>query len=290
MTRIHPALRRSRFLPVATAVAAIGTVAALISSGSAGADMPSHGGPVPPPPAVPTSANQIQNIDQVRTAIKGYYGDTVTTDIDPVPNTIDGGDKVLHTFSPDSNYAKEMAGVEADAIRYLAHFAKVGMAGGTPAVLFDVDDTTLNTFNYEIYSNFAYNPTTNGYFVNGAAFPATPGMVAVEKAAEDMGYTVFFLTGRPLGQHDGTVTNLTNVGYDVVDANLYLKDASGVTERWLSSCAPTCTTIQYKSLTRQHIESLGYDIVANFGDQYSDLLGGFANETFKLPNPMYYLP
>ena len=31
------------------------------------------------PPANPTSANQIQNIDQVKTAIKAYYGDTPTT-------------------------------------------------------------------------------------------------------------------------------------------------------------------------------------------------------------------
>jgi hypothetical protein len=75
--------------------------------------------------------------------------------------------------------------------------------------------------------------------------------------------------------------------YDVVDANLYLKVN---TAAWLSSCAPTCTTTQYKSLTRQHIESLGYDIVANFGDQFSDLNGGFADKTFKIPNPIYFLP
>jgi hypothetical protein len=43
------------------------------------------------------------------------------------------------------------------------------------------------------------------------------------------------------------------------------------------------------TVTRQHIESLGYDIVANFGDQFSDLNGGFADETFKIPNPIYFL-
>ena len=61
-----------------------------------------------------------------------------------------------------------------------------------------------------------------------------------------------------------------------------------------SACASdpngSCTTIHYKSATRAHIESLGYDIVANFGDQYSDLTGGFADRTFKVPNPNYYLP
>ena len=51
-----------------------------------------------------------------------------------------------------------------------------------------------------------------------------------------------------------------------------------------------CTTIHYKSATRAYIESLGYDIVASFGDQYSDLTGGFADRTFKMPNPNYYLP
>jgi predicted secreted acid phosphatase len=54
--------------------------------------------------------------------------------------------------------------------------------------------------------------------------------------------------------------------------------------------AVSCPTIQYKSGTRAYIESKGYDIVANFGDQFSDLEGGFANKTFKMPNPNYYLP
>jgi HAD superfamily, subfamily IIIB (Acid phosphatase) len=52
----------------------------------------------------------------------------------------------------------------------------------------------------------------------------------------------------------------------------------------------SCTTIHYKSATRAHIESLGYDIVANFGDQFSDLEGGHADRTFKMPNPNYFLP
>ena len=52
----------------------------------------------------------------------------------------------------------------------------------------------------------------------------------------------------------------------------------------------SCATIQYKSGTRAYIESQGYDIVGNFGDQFSDLEGGFADRTFKLPNPNYFLP
>ena len=277
------------------AILGAAVVVALVAAGLAGA----LSGSVPAPPANPTSADQIQNIDQVKTAIKGYYGDTATTQLDPVSGTV-----ALHQFSPTSAYANEMAGLVSDAEKYLNNPPGSGNGkkfSGTKAILFDVDDTTLNTYSYEIYSNFVFNPTTNAAFVNaclttGCVFPATPGMVGLEQFAEDHGYTVFFLTGRPnnpttgANQLPGTLANLRAAGYDVTDANVYLKDANATTEPWLSSCAPTYSTTQYKSLTREHIESLGFDIVANFGDQFSDLNGGFADQTFKVPNPMYFLP
>ena len=157
-------------------------VVALVAAGLAGA----LSGSVPAPPTNPTSADQIQNIDQVKTAIKGYYGDTPTTQLDPVDNSIDGGDKALHQFSQTSAYASEIAGIVSDAEKYLNNPPGSGNGkkfSGTKAILFDIDDTTLNTYSYEIYSNFVFNPTTNAAFVNacltatGCVFPAVPGMV-----------------------------------------------------------------------------------------------------------------
>jgi hypothetical protein len=266
---------------------------ALVAAGLAGALT----GSVPAPPANPTSADQIQNIDQVKTAIKGYYGDTPTAQLDPFAGTT-----TLHQFSATGAYANEMSGIVSGAEKYLNKPPGSGNGkkfSGNKAVLFDIDDTTLNTYPYEIWSNFVFNSTQNAAFVNaclttGCVFQAVPGMVGLEQFAESHGYTVFFLTGRPhnptADQTAGTIANLTAAGYDVDPANLYLKDATGTFQPWLSSCAPSCTTTQYKSLTREHIESLGYDIVANFGDQFSDLNGGFADQTFKVPNPMYFLP
>jgi hypothetical protein len=285
MTRFSPALRGSRFLPAAvTAVAATLGASLLFAPGSATADNSYKA--VPAPPAVPTSADQIQNIDQVKTAIKGYYGDMIDpTRVNPIDRT------AIHTFSPTSNYANEMGGIVAGAEKYLKKPRATGdhpTSSGKKAVLFDVDDTLLNTYSYEIYSNFVYNPGTNASFVNSLTFRAVPHMVDLEQYAESKGYTVFFLTGRPETQRAGTIANLANEGYDVASDHLYLKDYT--VDTWLSPCAPACSTIQYKSLTRAHIESMGYNIVANFGDQYSDLSGGYADKTFKLPNPMYYLP
>jgi hypothetical protein len=310
-TRTGMTLRRTRPVrAVVIAAAAVAATLALTLAGTAIALAPG-GPPVPAPPANPTSADQIQNVDQVKTAIKAYYGDTLTSTPDPVDGTT-----MLHTFSPTGAYANEMAGLESNAETYLdhsdqsdnsdhsGHFDHSGHVGrhgphgpsgnqgptaGTKAILLDIDDTTLNTYNYEIYSNFVYNPTTNADFVNSASFPAVPGMPALVNEAKAEGYTIFFLTGRPESQRAGTVTNLANAGYPAVPANeLILKDQTN--QPWLSSCSPTCTTTQYKSLTRQYIESQGYDIVANFGDQFSDLNGGFADRTFKVPNPMYFLP
>jgi hypothetical protein len=287
MTRFVPRPRRRVF----AAVAASAALGATLLVGSSSATAHNYYRAVPAPPAVPTSADQIQNIDQVKTAIKGYYGDTLTTQVDPVPNSLDGKDILLHQFSATSNYAAEVGGIVAGAEKALGKHK----AATTPrrAVLFDVDDTTLNTYSYEIYSNFVYNPATNAAFVDNPTFnlPAVPHMVDLEHYAVAHGYTVFYLTGRPVTQLAGTIQDLQAAGYQFDPNNVYTKDPAAP---WLSSCSNgttvTCTTTQYKSLTRQHIESLGYDIVANFGDQYSDLNGGFADQTFKIPNPMYFLP
>lgn len=242
----------------------------------------------------PRSANQITNIDVLRQQIRNYYGDPLGTG----------------TFDPHGNYAKEASKVARSGEHWLAakhHAHGKSKPGVTKAIVLDVDDTTLTTWNYEIASNWAYNPTTNAAYVTGQLFPATPGMVDLVKKAAAQGYAVFYLTGRPAAQEAATLGNLTADGIGV-DAGypapttlkngedgLFTKPAVADYPDYLkAACAGdpngSCTTIHYKSATRAHIESLGYDIVANFGDQYSDLKGGFADRTFKLPNPNYYLP
>ena len=65
------------------------------------------------------------------------------------------------------------------------------------AIALDVDDTTLATWNHEIVSNWAFNPTINANFVLGGAVPPGAGdgrHGAAEPRAQ--GYAIFFLTGR----------------------------------------------------------------------------------------------
>jgi hypothetical protein len=260
----------------------------LIGGGVAIADTPA--------PAIttftPRSANQITNIDVLRQQIRNYYGDPLGTG----------------TFAADGNYAKEAGYVARQGTRWLS-YTKHGSSKhhGQKAIVMDVDDTTLATWNYEIFSNWAYNPTTNADYVNGQLFPAVPGMVGMAKYAAAHGYAIFYLTGRPTTQEAATLGNLTSDGVGV-DAGypapstlkngedgLFTKpDVTAYPDYLQAACAGDpngkCTTIHYKAATRAHIESLGYDIVANFGDQFSDLKGGYADRTFKLPNPNYFLP
>jgi predicted secreted acid phosphatase len=248
-----------------------------------------------PQPAIqtstPKSESNITNIDVLRQQIRNYYGDPLGTG----------------TFGNDSNYANEASSAAAAGARWLS--ARSDAVKGEKAIVLDVDDTTLATWNYEIFSNWAFNPTTNATFVLGQRFPAVPGMVQMVNDAAGEGYAVFYLTGRPQTQEGATRGNLTSDGVGV-DAGypapttlsngedgLFTKPAVADYPDYLkTACAAeiaagkTCTTVHYKSATRAHIESLGYEIVGNFGDQFSDLEGGHADRTFKLPNPNYFLP
>jgi predicted secreted acid phosphatase len=275
----------------------------------------------------PQSERQMQNIDVGRAWAKNYYG-APTASSGPA-GTWDA------PLNQTSNYSNEARSVAAKGEGWLKKNRKVA----NRAIVLDVDDTTLTTWNYELYSNWDFNPTTNAQFVGltgstftGNAFPATPGMIDLVNQAKGYGYAIFFLTGRGDAQHQVTIANLINdtaAGFSEmpsvtisgktipeVDANyqaptpittghggftdgLFTKPPVGSYPAYLNQpqfCGPaitagaSCATIPYKSGTRAYIESQGYDIVANFGDQFSDLLGGFGDKTFKMPNPNYYLP
>lgn len=176
-----------------------------------------------------------------------------------------------------------------------------------PALVFDADDTTLWTYDMEDGEmKFVFDPVRQGAWVSGHLFQAVPGMPQLVKAAAGAGCTVFGLTGRGAAQQPDTVANLTEKGYvDAAGQPLFSSahyftkgpvvvgsgDATIPTQPWVDCGGDgACSTIEYKSGTRAHIEEIGFDIVGNFGDQWSDLVGGYSSHVYKLPNPTYYLP
>jgi len=216
------------------------------------------------------------NVTVLEDQIKHYYGSASATF--PVVGTVT-------VPSPASNYAGQMHQIVSSAEAYLSRAIHTHHGSGKPAVVFDIDDTLLNTYDYEIANQFGFTPASNAVFVNAGAFPAVFFMPELVSFAASYGYAVFFITGRPQTQTDATVANLVSAGYaKPQDGHLFLKPATPPSYLHCAN-APTCTTIEYKSGTRAHIASEGYTIMADFGDQYSDLLGGNAGHQVKIPNP-----
>jgi predicted secreted acid phosphatase len=276
-------MRRLPRLAIATAVVAVAGIVVAVALAAE--------------PAIktftPRSERQITNIDVLRQQIRNYYGDPLGTG----------------NFGADSNYAKEAEFVAKIGGVWLKANAHLHRRSQNKAIVLDVDDTTLATWNYEVFSNWAYTFDSNQVFVLEQRFPAVPGMVEMVNQAAAEGYAIFFLTGRGQAQEAATLGNLTSdgIGLDAGypspttlnngEDGLFTKPAVADYPDYLKeACADdiaaghSCSTIHYKSATRAHIESLGYEIVGNFGDQFSDLEGGHADKTFKLPNPNYFLP
>jgi len=223
----------------------------------------------------------IPNIDSDKKTIYAYYGDPGTGIADK-------------STSPYISEMKKIVAVQA--ARLQRDYDRAKRRGEKPALVFDADDTTLWTYDMEVADmHFNFNPAEQDIWVQGQRFPATPAMVAFVNKAKKIGYTIFGLTGRNDNQKAATIANLAKVGYDpnaFVAERFYTKwtGVAPSTQPAYITCVATCTTVEYKAGTRAHIESLGYTIVANYGDQFSDLQGGHAQRAVKLPNPTYYLP
>ncbi|MCA1218631.1 HAD family acid phosphatase [Streptomyces sp. 8L] len=265
-----------KFHQVAATLAACAlTGGILYGTGVAGADTGHHGHP----------GSEPENIGLLTGQIDDYYGATQAAD-------------GTWQASPDSPYAHDLARIEAGAERDIAR-ETAGHHGpaarhGKPAIVLDVDDTALLSFTYERETNYVYNDATWNAFVSQADRPAVYGMPGLVSYAKKHGVTVFFLTGLAENLREPAVDNLRKVGYhtDLDQAHLFTKDKTDP-PAYLADCATAaawnCTTVQFKSETREHLEASGYDIIGNFGDQQSDLTGGHADHTYKLPNPTYFV-
>ncbi|WP_217162812.1 HAD family acid phosphatase [Streptomyces sp. AC512_CC834] len=229
------------------------------------------------------STHEPYNIGVLANDIDAYYGTTLDAD-------------GVYQASPDSPYAADLARLDRAAKRQIDRAARSAHHKHTkPAVVFDIDDTLLLSLDYEKKNNYGYDSATWAAYVDRADRPAVPGSPGLARYAEKRGVEVFYNSGLGEARRAAAVENLKKIGADVnLDTgHIFLKDEADPPS-YLSHCATpdawNCTTVQYKAGTRRHIErDLGYDIVANFGDQYSDLQGGYADRTYKLPNPTYFV-
>lgn len=200
-----------------------------------------------------------------------------------------------------TDYMKDFAAVIDEARAWIAQRApQVENA----AVVFDIDETSLSNW-AEIYHNqFAYVGTgpcklsAAHAFCGDSAWELSARAAALQPTLELFRFlstvkdkngkrvAAFFITGRyeSAVERRATQRNLRRVGYDSWDG-LTLRPQSTKSE----------DVAAYKSDARAAIEQKKehYTIIANLGDQYSDLIGNatgeHADRCFKLPNPFYFI-
>jgi hypothetical protein len=196
-----------------------------------------------------------------------------------------------------TDYVKDVAGALVDARTWVQQRApQVEKA----AVVFDIDETSLSNWEVLHHNQFAY-------FGDGAcdlsvtapcgerewdlsaravALQPTLEFFRLIKTLSDKNgdrIAIFFVTGRYEDPSERVATqwNLRKEGYDSWE-RLYMRPKS--TSNDLVS--------KYKTDSRKDIEKQ-HTIIANVGDQYSDLIGDpdndHAEKCFKIPNPFYFI-
>ena len=158
-----------------------------------------------------------------------------------------------------------------------------------PALVLDIDETSLTNWPSILADNFGFmaggscdvlpaGPCGfNEWILKGSAKAIEPARRLFD-AAKAKGVAVIFITGRPDKQRDITVLNLDHAGFE------------GWTELRTRPDRDDLPTVQeFKTAERTKVEAEGYTIIADVGDQISDLDGEHSGCHFKVPNPFYFI-
>ena len=240
----------------------LGAVIAVLAGGASSAQSPSPKPQADHPPAV----------SQAGGAAAG------------VPNIYDA-QRLVEEYIRDGRYDEDVSKVVAQARAWLEERARTAVK---PAIVLDIDETSLS--NWPAYRLNGWVRIINGacdlqqgpcglraWQALGQSKAIAPTLLLARRARE-LSVAVFFITGRPSSLREATERNLKDQGYEWTAVILQPEGAQ------FASAA------DFKAPERRKLTEQGYTIVLSLGDQDSDLIGGYAEKTFKLPNPVYYLP
>ena len=181
----------------------------------------------------------------------------------------------IRAYVESGRYMSDIAVVAQRAQAWLEERAKRTRDGERLAVVFDLDETLLYNWPHISGNDFGYLPAEWNAWVDQGQVPAIDAVREVYRSARRLGVEVFFITGRRERDRSGTERNLRTIGCAEYAALICKGDES------------KGTSAAFKTAARERLAKEGWAIIANIGDQHSDLTGGFSERTFKLPNPFY---
>ena len=184
------------------------------------------------------------------------------------------------SYVATGEYGKEVAKVAAEANHYLVRRIPRGIPRSVKratklAVVFDIDETMLSNLRHIQANDYGYIPKIWNAWVSEGQATAIYPVQAVYTTVLNAKVDIFFITGRSPEGAAATERNLRQVGFETWTRIIYKPEDFSESAR------------AFKIDARRQLAAEGYLIIANLGDQNSDLVGGYAERTFKLPNPFY---
>lgn len=229
----------------------------------------------PPELTLPALQQPVDNIDKVKDRLKAYQA---------------------------SNYEKDIAAAIEAAIMHIKD--RVAENRALPvdqmkrlAVVLDIDETSLSNWKNIEANNFGFIPDgacplaarrACGFneWIDLAIAPAIEPTLKLFNFAKSRDVAVFFISGRRHKQRLATIRNLDREGFEGWAALRLRPDDDHAK-----------SIVAFKSGERAKLENpanfkdgeKSFTIIANIGDQQSDLAGGFAECGVQLPNPFYFI-
>jgi len=178
----------------------------------------------------------------------------------------------VKAYVTSEQYMEDIRAVTSEAERYIAEHIDTTEQ---TAVVLDIDETSLSNLKYELEMDFGYTSSTwTEWRQKAQSTPILPTL-RLYKWAQSRRLSLFFITGTTENLRAAVTANLLSAGYTSWDS-LYMRPVDNHE-----------TAGVYKPTVRKELTERRYHIIATIGDQESDLVGGYAEKTFKLPNPMY---
>ncbi len=189
----------------------------------------------------------------------------------------EGGEWGRDTAAVAARASRFLAAQVRTATRGIRRQAAARRAAGKLVAVFDIDDTVLST--YACMKSGGFTDQRRSGCVVADPHPPIAPVVKLVKQAQRAGVKVAFVTGRP--EYVEAITR-TQLG------------AAGIRAPYALQLRPTGdhaeSVVPFKAGARRSLTRGGRTVILSIGDQQSDLSGGSATRTFKLPNPMYTLP
>jgi len=191
----------------------------------------------------------------------------------------------VRDYVGSGRYEADIAAIVEPAREYLERRAR---GAGKLAIVLDIDETALSNLPHLRANDFGFIVAGPCELERGpcgflawaqmaSAEPIKP-ILALVRVARELGVAVFFLTGRPERLRAATERNLRAAGYEWTAVLLKPDDLV------------IRSAVEFKAPERKKLVDQGYTVIVSIGDQMSDLEGGHAERTYKLPNPFYFVP